>query len=158
MTLEQWATKHGVGFVALADLRAMMILDEVRAIDDNGLSEAALSNRVRLAASSRGHRLWRNNVGAGKLATGSFVRFGLANDSHGLNNALKSSDLIGIHRLLITPSDVGTYVGQFYSVECKTPGWHYTGTPREAAQFKWLQMVTSLGGRAHFCTDEGQIL
>ena len=37
--------------------------------------EAEVQNQVRLLASKEGWRLWRNNVGAGELQNGSFVRW-----------------------------------------------------------------------------------
>ena len=73
------------------------------------------------------------------------VRYGLGNDSAQVNAVLKSSDLIGI-----TP--VGG-VGIFTSYEIKKPGWRYTGTPREVAQLRWLELVVSLGGIGKFISD-----
>ena len=52
--------------------------------------------RIRLEAAKQGILLWRNNVGAVKTSDGRMIRFGLANDSHKMNQHIKSSDLIGI--------------------------------------------------------------
>lgn len=109
---------------------------------------------LRLAASREGARLWRNNNGAGKLENGSYIRWGLANESAAMNSMLKSSDLIGIRPVLVTPEHVGRTLGVFVSREVKRPGWSYRGGPREEAQKRWLDLVASLGGDAAFTTGE----
>ena len=109
---------------------------------------------VRLRASQRGDRLWRNNNGAGTLSNGSFVRWGLANETEAMNRSLKSSDLIGIRPVTITPEMVGRTIGQFVSRECKRSGWKYRGTPRELAQKAWIDLVNTLGGDAAFTTGD----
>ncbi len=121
------------------------------------LSEAALQNLVKLEASNKGCRLWRNNVGAAYMKDGSFIRYGLANDSATLNREIKSADLIGIRPVLITPDMVGTILGQFLSREIKASGWKYTGTDREKAQLAWAELILSLGGDAAFAVGEGTI-
>lgn len=113
-------------------------------------SEQSLQTGVRIEASKRGMRLWRNNSGAVHSADGRFIRFGLGNESKAVNSSLKSHDLIGITPYLIKPEDVGKVVGIFTSVEVKKPGWRYTGTPREVAQKAWGDLVQSLGGIAKF--------
>ena len=118
------------------------------------MSESDAAARCRLAASLAGARLWRNNVGAGKLDNGSFIRWGLANESRQMNETLKSSDLIGIRPVIITPEHVGRTLGVFVSRETKRPGWVYSGNSHEAAQLKWLELVRSLGGDAAFSTGE----
>ena len=112
---------------------------------------------IRMEASRKGLAMWRNNVGAGKLDNGSFVRWGLANDSTAVNTQIKSADLIGIRRVLITPELVGCVIGQFVSREVKHPGWRYTGTERERAQLAWAELVLSFGGDAAFATGEGTL-
>jgi hypothetical protein len=146
MTLTEWALKHGVTRAAIADLHAMWRLDGTYATGAADDGEAAVQRVVRLEASRRGHRLWRNNVGAGKLDNGSFLRWGLANESPGVNKVLKSSDIIGIR------SD-----GVFMAREIKAPGWRYAGDDRERAQLAFIQLVTSWGGDACFATGEGTI-
>lgn len=118
------------------------------------MSEATAQNLVRLAASRAGCRLWRNNVGAGYLTDGTFVRFGLANESAAVNKHIKSADLVGIRPVLITPDHVGQTIGQFLSREVKRPGWRYAGTAHERAQLAWAELVRSLGGDAAFTTGE----
>lgn len=101
--------------------------------------------------------LYRNNVGVLLDARGVPVRFGLANDSAAVNEACKSADLIGIKRVVITPDMVGQVVGVFLSREVKHEGWRFTGTQRELAQLRWIEIVTQFGGDAAFCTGPGTI-
>lgn len=116
--------------------------------------ESEAQGMVRLAASREGARLWRNNVGAGKMDNGSFIRWGIANDSTAVNQHLKSGDLIGIRPVLILPEHVGRTLGVFVSREVKAPGWRFRGSEREVAQRAWADLVTSLGGDAAFTTGE----
>jgi hypothetical protein len=120
-------------------------------------SESGILSDIRLEASERGARLWRNNVGATQTPSGQFIRFGLANDSAALNRVIKSADLIGIRPLLITPAHIGTIIGQFISREVKHSGWKYTGTERERAQLAWAELILSLGGDACFTTGRGTL-
>jgi hypothetical protein len=107
----------------------------------NDMSEAGVQSRVRLEAARKGYLVFRNNVGAMEDVNGRVVRFGLANDSAALNKRIKSCDLIGIK-----PG------GQFWCREVKHASWHYTGTEREEAQLRFIQLILSLGGDAAFST------
>lgn len=111
-------------------------------------SEADVQNWVRIRASEEGWRLWRNNVGVLKREDGTPVRYGLANDSTAVNRELKSADLIGIRRVLITQDMVGTYIGQFVSIECKPSDWKANSDKRLAAQIKWQELINMMGGHA----------
>lgn len=154
--LHEWAKAWGVPYPALLDLqRRMGVVDTDPAPVAPGRSEGAISNAIRIEASQKGMRLWRNNVGVLTDDTGRPVRFGLANDSPALNKKIKSHDLIGIDNSPIALADVGQPRGRFLSVECKEEGWHFTGTPREEAQQRWAEVVISLGGRALFANREG---
>ena len=113
-------------------------------------SEASLQTDVRVEASKRGMRLWRNNSGAVTTDDGRHIRFGLANESRQLNKVLKSSDLIGVTPVTITPDMVGQTIGVFTSIEVKKPGWYYRGQGREVAQKTWIDMVIGLGGIGKF--------
>lgn len=157
--LMQWAARWNIPTPAIHDLRLFVLgLDGGPGNPAEGLSEAAVQSRVRVAASRRGMRLWRNNVGAfHDAAAGIHVRYGLANDSKAMNESVKSADLIGIDPVLITPQHVGQTIGQFVSFECKHEGWKYTGNPREQAQERWAQIVTSLGGVGRFITSEKEL-
>lgn len=120
-------------------------------------AESDVQTALRLAASKRGDVLWRNNSGVLPDARGVPVRFGLCNDSTAINTACKSSDLIGIKRVLVTPEMVGQVVGVFYAREVKHSGWRYTGTPRERAQLRFIEIVREAGGDAGFATGVEQL-
>lgn len=158
VNLHQWAIKWGVPIEAVNDLRAQMgaINTDPATMPDNG-SEAAAQTDVRLEASRKGARLWRNNVGATMDADGRFIRFGLCNDSKEMNRQIKSSDLVGIRRVRVEPYHVGGFIGQFVAREIKAPGWKFSGTDREVAQLRFLELVVSLGGDAAFATGEGTL-
>jgi hypothetical protein len=154
--LYQWAIRHQVSVVALQELQRMFGVfgDEGQPTGrEPSLSEAAVQNNVRLEASRKGMRLWRNNVGGNDKG----LRWGLANDSAAVNKVLASSDLIGIDGTLITLADVGKPRGQFVAAECKEGAWTYTGTDREVAQFNFIKLVVSMGGRAMFVNKEGML-
>lgn len=120
-------------------------------------TESSVQAHVRLEAAKLGIPLWRNNVGVLLDARGVPVRFGLANDSPAVNARIKSADLIGIRPVLVTPEMVGTTLGVFVSREIKTAGWRYTGTAREQAQQRWIDLVRSYGGDADFATGPGSL-
>lgn len=120
-------------------------------------SEARIQSAVRLEAARRGQYLTRNNKGAGKVlnektGTHSFLRWGLANGSKEESDTWASADLIGIYPLLVTPTMVGSVVGQFYSVEVKSENGR---TPQ--AQLNWAALVNSRGGRAVIVNQEGML-
>jgi hypothetical protein len=133
-----------------------MVQGNVRAAE--GLSEAAVQTNLRLEASRKGIRLWRNNVGvAHDPEAGTYVRYGLGNESTQMNRIIKSGDLIGIRPIKITPEYLGITIGQFVSREAKHGAWRYAGTEREVAQLNWIKLVTSLGGDACFAVGEGTL-
>lgn len=154
--LHEWAAQWGIPPAALTDLRERMHAgDEPPLI--SSASEAGVTSQVRLEASRKGCRLWRNNVGGMYDAMDRFIRYGLANESAAMNKVIKSADLIGIRPVLITSGHVGQTIGQFVSREIKAGGWRYTGTERETAQLAWATLITSLGGDATFATGEGTL-
>ena len=147
--LYNWATRHDITPGALAELQALLAGAPDAPHVPTDASESAIQANIRVETSKLGWRLWRNNVGAGKLDSGSFVRFGLANDTKQMNDEVKSGDLIGIRPVLITPAHVGQVIGQFASVECKRGDWRPSRTDkREIAQRRWVKIVTALGGYA----------
>lgn len=154
-TLIQWAIRHGVSQLALHELRGIFGVN-FEAVE-NGESETLVQSRVRLEASRKGLKLWRNNVGALRDERGIPVRYGLANDTKKLNEKIKSGDLIGWRPVLVTPAHVGSTIAQFVSRECKKPSWAYTGTAHEVAQLRWIEAVTADGGDAKFCNAEGSL-
>jgi hypothetical protein len=154
ITLEEWAARWGIPPAALDELARSVIYAPTA---DANSSEARVQSEVRLEAAKAGVYLFRNNVGAGKLESGNFVRFGLANDSAQLNKALKSGDLIGIRKRLITQQDVGRYIGQFVSREVKRSNWKFSGTLEEQAQVRWAALINSQGGDAQIVTGVGSL-
>lgn len=120
-------------------------------------SEAAVLNDIRLEATKQGVVLWRNNVGACYDANGRFIRYGLLNSSERINKKFKSSDLIGIRPIQIGPHHVGMVIGQFVARECKRGAWRYTGTEREIAQKRFVDLVLNLGGDAAFANGVGTL-
>ena len=157
MNLNLWAIKRGVPFEALTELRALMTSIRTEPAPVPGESEAAIQNRIRLEASRKGLRLWRNNVGAMMDCNGNFIRYGLCNDSKQMNQLIKSSDLIGIRPLTITQNHVGQVIGQFVAREVKAANWRYTGSKREEAQLRFLELVVAMGGDAAFANREGSL-
>jgi hypothetical protein len=152
MTFLEWAIKHKISPAALQDLNLTCLhLDPERGED----SEGEVQKQIRLEAARKGMYLFRNNRGAGKMESGNFIRFGLANDSKKLGDAYKSADLIGWEPVLITPHHVGTRITRFLSVEVKKSAWKYSGTLEELAQIRWATLVNSNGGRAIITSQVG---
>jgi len=142
--LHDWARKWGLSVECLRDLQITLGTYTPPLAPDApgvGKSEAWAQSALRIEASKKGIKLFRNNVGALADKTGRFVRYGLANDSAAQNATIKSGDLIGIR-----PD------GIFVSREMKSPGWQYTGTEREVAQLNWINLINSCGGDAAFAT------
>jgi hypothetical protein len=152
----EWAVRHGISTEALNELREIIGTSDT-GVQITATGEAAVQNAIRLATSQNGWLLWRNNVGVLQDDRGVPVRYGLANDSKALNEKVKSSDLIGIRPVLITPDMVGKTIGQFAAVEVKRSEWKYTGTKREAAQLKFINLVIAAGGFAKFANSPGDL-
>lgn len=125
-------------------------------------SETAVQQMIRLDAVKVGVQLWRNNNGACTDNTGRLIRYGLGNDSAKVNKVIKSSDLIGITPVTITPDMVGKTIGVFTAVEVKRSDW---GTwtrfqsdgrnfnEREQAQLEFIKLVQDKGGLAGFASS-----
>ena len=158
MLLDEWDLQWNIPPFAIRELRIMLgTHHEGTAPKQSEISEAGIQSLIRREATKKGARLWRNNVGATPTPQGSFIRYGLANESSVVNSHIKSADLIGIKPVLITQKMVGATFGQFLSREVKHPGWQYTGNERERAQLKWAELIISLGGDAAFATGEGTL-
>lgn len=118
------------------------------------MKESASASHIKLDAANIGVSLWRNNVGMLMNDRGVPVRFGLCNDSALVNKHCKSSDLIGITSMLITPEMVGQMVGVFTAIETKRTGWVYSeNDERAVAQKKFHDIVKSAGGFAGFASS-----
>lgn len=149
--LRNWAHQHNVSPMAVADLYHILAnISGGQSDECAGMSESAVQQRVRLEAATLNQTLWRNNVGVLKDARGIPVRYGLANDSKEMNKRVKSSDLIGITSIAITPQMVGRTVAVFTAPEVKAGNWHYTGTDHEKAQHRFHTIVNAAGGIAGF--------
>lgn len=117
-------------------------------------SESRVQSELRLYAAKTNNKLFRNNSGALPDQTGRIIRYGLGNDSKALNETYKSSDLIGLTRVLIEPHHVGRIFGVFTASEVK--GSDFKGVPRndrERAQYNFIQDIIRHGGIAGFCSS-----
>lgn len=157
MVLDQWAQQWGIAPAALQDLKNRLGVLPPDADPSQYKSEAFVQSATRIEASRMGARLWRNNVGAGKIDGESFVRWGLANESEKMNQVIKSSDLIGWTPVIVTPSMVGHRVAIFTAIETKAQGWQYRGTDREVAQLAWINAVVGAGGIGAFVADADKV-
>lgn len=113
--------------------------------------ETEIQQQIRLAAAERGKPLWRNNNGACVDESGRVIRYGLGNHSKRLSEVWKSSDLIGVYPINITPAHVGLTLGVFYAVEVKRPG--FTMDKRAKAQLAFGTDIQNLGGIFQFATS-----
>ena len=95
--------------------------------------EQLVQNQIRLEFGSGPSRLWRNNTGALKDATGRLVRYGLCQGS---------SDLIGLRTRVITETDLGHRFAQFVAIEVKDRA------KPTAEQQAFIDMVLQAGGMA----------
>ena len=156
--LHSWAIRYNIPPDAIRELRSILVVPTANRVSDGDAGdEAKVQAKIRVEASRKGWLLFRNNVGAGKLDNGSFLRWGLANDSAALNSRVKSADLIGVRPVLISPRHIGRTIGQFVSVECKRAGWTYRGNDREQAQLRWAEAILGAGGHAVFATGPADI-
>ena len=121
--------------------------------------ESHVQQEVQIEAMKNGCTLMRNNSGSLIDTEGRPVRFGLGNISAKHNENSKSSDLIGITKIVITPDMVGKTVGVFTAVEVKKEGWKESKKfdKREQAQSNFITWVKSLGGFAGFCSDADRV-
>jgi hypothetical protein len=157
MKLNKWAIRWGVSHDALEDLRKQLGTVEHGHSEQSGISEAAIQSHVMLEASRKNIWLFRNNVGAAKTSTGRVIRYGLSNDSERQNKLFKSSDLIGVRPVVITPPMVGSTIGQFVAREIKAPDWRYTATNREKAQLNFINGLVARGADAMFANHVGTL-
>lgn len=96
-------------------------------------SESELVQRVRLAVSQLGVKIWRNNVGVLRDRNGKFVRYGLC---------VGSSDLIGV-----------SSTGKFVAIECKMP----KGVVKPEQQ-NFIDQVKKAGGIAGIVRSEQEAI
>lgn len=152
--VEQWASDYGVPQSALDDLLVRLgALLYTPTGDEVSGRESSLQAAVRVAEGRLGNRMFRNNNGVAIDSRNIPIRYGLGNDSKKVINKIKSSDLIGIERVRVTPEMVGSIHGLFKSLEIKRPGWKWRGNAEEKAQLRWLIFVNLMGGRAKFVSS-----
>jgi hypothetical protein len=157
MTFLEWIVKWNIPPNALKELaESCVFLGPVEDDTENGF-EGPVQRELRLEAARAGKYLFRNNRGAGRMESGNYVRYGLANDSKKVGDTVKSADLIGLEIVFVTMEMVleavaqglpGYKVGRFLSVEAKAPGWKFSGSLEDMAQLKWATFVNDAGGRA----------
>ena len=127
--------------------------------------ESRASDKVRLAASSLGARIFRNNTGVLYDKNGTPVFFGLGNEpkkieGKRLNQHFKFGDFIGATPVTITPNMVGQTIAVFTNIEVKPEGKLLptlskagrNPKSREGLQLKAINMVKDWGGIAGFAT------
>jgi len=115
--------------------------------------ESEVEQEITLAGPRLNCILERNNSGAFTDSTGRTVRYGLGNISKKRNDEFKSSDRIGITKILITPDMVGKTIGVFTAAEIKKEGWRFCNSPRERAQQKFIDWVRESGGIGMFASS-----
>lgn len=160
--IDEWAKRHNISAAALEELKACLGVTarDVMGVPDNrdpAGSEGRQQALIRLEAAQKGVRLFRNNSGAYIDENGRQVRYGLANESKQVNEVLKSPDLIGWRKRLITPEMVGSVIGQACMIEVKHEGWAYRGDKHELAQLAFLNLATADGCEARFATGPGTL-
>ena len=121
--------------------------------------EGIVQQEVQMEAMKFQCTLMRNNSGAAVDSTGRMVRYGLGNISKKHSDKIKSSDLIGIKKVLITPDMVGQTIGQFVALEIKKEAWNPEKKfdKREIAQQNFIDWVRSLGGIAEFINSVDKV-
>lgn len=161
-TLDMWAQRNGVSAAALNELKVLMGVNEITPMsftsDAAAGSESRQQSLVRIEAANLGIRLFRNNSGAFTDETGRVVRYGLANESKAVNEVLKSPDLVGWRKRLVTAEMVGTVIGQACMREMKHEGWQFNPKDKhEGAQLNFLNLAIADGCDAGFATGPGTL-
>ena len=98
-------------------------------------SEAKAQQEIRLAATSVGAVLFRNNSGAYQDKNGRWIHYGVGSPG--------GSDLIGWTMVTVTPDMIGRQLAVFTACEVKSQ----RGTAT-AAQVNFIDAVTKAGGFA----------
>ena len=114
--------------------------------------ESTVQQEIQIKAMHYSCHLMRNNSGALEDKDGRPVRYGLGNVSKAHNDKIKSSDLIGFTKVVITPEMVGQTVAIFTAIEVKKEDWDMQKNfdAREIAQEAFIKWVNNNGGIAFF--------
>lgn len=155
MTLEEWAARWALPDQAVAELQ-QITYDYADA--DSSKSEAAVASECRLELNMRGVITMRNNVGVLNDKNGRPVRFGLCNETPGMNKIIKSSDDICIIPYVVKPQDVGRKLGVFLGVEHKERCWSFTGEGRETPQATFHRMLANVGAVGVFANSAKSVI
>ena len=117
--------------------------------------ESEVQQLIQMEGPKYGCILLRNNCGGFKDSTGRWIFYGLGNISKKHSAKIKSSDLIGFQRIVITPEMVGRTVAIFCAVEVKKTGWNdgERFNDREEAQLAFIEWVKGCGGIAGFANS-----
>lgn len=117
--------------------------------------EHTIQQEIQIQARHYDCHLLRNNSGALPDTNGTPVRFGLGNISKAHNDKIKSSDLIGFTKVIITQEMVGKTVAIFTAVECKEEYWDVNKKfdAREIAQEAFIKWINNNGGIAFFANN-----
>lgn len=117
--------------------------------------EGVVQQEIQIEGMHYACNLMRNNSGALPDKDGRIVRYGLGNVSKAHNDQMKSSDLIGITSIVITPDMVGKRIGVFTAIEVKKEDWNPTKKldKREQAQSNFINWVKMRGGFAGFANS-----
>lgn len=162
-TIREWGFQFSIPMQALLELERRMGLHGTDGVtnepDAYGMthSEAYAQSQVVLEAPKFDCILTRNNKGALRDKTSRLVRFGLFNETEDRGKRIRSWDLVGFRKRLITPPMVGTIIGQFVGREIKEPGWYFGkgDAEHEAAQLKCTELALSYGCDVGFATGPG---
>lgn len=109
------------------------------------MSEARTQQEIRLAATSAGCVLHRNNIGSYKDPSGRWIQYGVCNPG--------GSDLIGWTPVTVTADMVGHRLAVFTAVEVKAA----RGKP-SPAQVNFIDAVTKAGGFAGVARSVADLL
>jgi len=122
-------------------------------------SESEIQQKIQIEAPHFNCILMRNNSGALLDAEGRLVRFGLGNVSKQHQDNIKSSDLIGFTKVIITPEMIGKTVAIFTAIEVKKEDWNINKKldKRETAQMNFINWIKNNGGIAGFCNCVQQL-
>ena len=120
--------------------------------------ESTIQQEIQIQASHHNCILLRNNSGALLDKDGRLVRFGVGNISKQHQDRIKSSDLLGFTKMVITPDMVGKTVAIFTAVEVKKEAWSPDKKfdKHETAQRNFIDWILANGGMAGFanCVDK----
>lgn len=121
--------------------------------------ESTVQQEIQLEAVQHSCILMRNNSGACSDSTGRLIRYGLGNVSKKHHQNFRSSDLIGITKIVITPEMVGKTVGVFTAIEAKREDWNENKKldEHETAQNNFIKWVKLNGGFAGFANSIDRI-